>query len=156
VKAILLGPLFGVATAILAMTVIEKKRPRWLRVTVALGLALIPIVFFTMDLREYQKRDARIKEVSYPSSESERAQSINAASIRWKEKHHIADFYFLKNELNLGVSVDEVERLLGDPNHSTQDDGTEIFEYIGSDDSKQVHVWNAIFDTERKLIRWAQ
>lgn len=65
VKAVLLGPLLGLATVILVMTVIEKKRYIWLRVAIALILAIIPFVFFTMDLCEYKERDARMKETSH-------------------------------------------------------------------------------------------
>jgi outer membrane protein assembly factor BamE (lipoprotein component of BamABCDE complex) len=83
-------------------------------------------------------------------------QNIKTASERWMTDGNINDFQFLRAQLPPGVSVHQVELLLGDPHGSTQDGQQEFYEYIAKDHTnKKTDNWSAAFDEKGTLISWA-
>jgi hypothetical protein len=81
---------------------------------------------------------------------------IKNASKRWMADRNIKDFQLLCEHLPTGVSVHQVETLLGDPHGHTQDEGHEYFEYIANDHANKGKAnWSAEFDEDGILIEWA-
>jgi hypothetical protein len=82
-------------------------------------------------------------------------QNIKAASKRWMANRNIKDFQLLREQLPLGVSVDQVELLLGDSHGFTQDDGHAFYEYIVNDPANNKTAnWSVEFDEKDILVKW--
>lgn len=79
-NAIFLGPLIGVAFALLTMVPSEPPRHWRSRVIGAIVLCSLPLITFTLDVRKYRARYIRIKEANQRSIEEFHASKKNRDS----------------------------------------------------------------------------
>jgi hypothetical protein len=78
-KALMLGPLIGIALALLTMLPEAAPRHWMMRSISAIMLVCIPFVKFTLDVSEYRARDLRIKEAHRRSIERYRVSAQKEA-----------------------------------------------------------------------------
>ena len=76
-------------------------------------------------------------------------------SVSWQRDRRIEDFEVLRNRIQKGAGIRELEVFLGEPHAVTQDNGAEYYEYHAKDQAGRSIAWSATIDSNGRLLEWS-